>query len=600
MIGKGVGGRLEASILREFLKTGRIVTAVIVLSAGLLVAAKLDLFSDTNVDASATSCVVPDASNADKVNIIYYGLHGSTTKELINSFQCYYDSNSSGHSHSSIGKDYHDIQKIAKWAGASDAKVAGMTTDNTKIGTLKQNGNILVSDKVVATDAWVSARFGAGQNGFKEITDGVYARKTTTSFAQPTAPVLVHFDKNGQVDFAVMIDCGNTVKVTPKPIPPKPPEPPKPPKPPVEPPKPPVEPPVVSTLTCNYLKAKADSDDKYSFGFSIDASANNTKIDSYNFDFGDGTSQKGTENTANHTYAKPGNYQVKASVAGLVKGEVTTVTSANCQTLIKIETPPPVKPEQSLTCDNLGVKSWDENPLKFRFSVTGTAKNTKIDSYNFDFGDGTNQKGSEATVYHTYAKPGNYDVKASVVGQVDGVDKQVSSENCLAEVNIKTPPPVKPEQSLTCDDLSAEKDSDNPNKFKFTVDATANNTEVSSYSYDFGDGTTLANSQSNTVYHEYAKAGSYDVKASVTAEVNGEAKTTSSNDCEAVVKIVEPTPPPVQPQPTPPQVKGESTVATELPNTGSTVGSAAGLFAIVVVAGTVGYQFILRKALGRR
>lgn len=169
------------------------------------------------------------ATNCDKVNIVYCGVDGSSDASYINAFKSIYNSNKSGHSASpTVNKDYTDIQKVYAWAGATPAMVNGMNTTNTKIGTLYRDGRIVVDGKTIATGSWVSARFTEGA-GFTKISEGVYARKTTTSFANATAKVLVYMPE-GKMVFASMIECANAVKATPKVDTPKTPEKPETPK----------------------------------------------------------------------------------------------------------------------------------------------------------------------------------------------------------------------------------------------------------------------------------------------------------------------------------------------------------------------------------
>jgi hypothetical protein len=153
---------------------------------------------------------VAAASNCDKVNIVYCGLDSN----YVTSFQNYYTKNVSGHKASpTVNKDYTDLQTVYKWAGVTAAEVNSMNSTNTKVGTLYKDGRIVVDGKTVGTDAWVSARFTNG-NGFTQIAGNVYARKTTTSFANASAKVIVYM-QNDQMVFAIMTDCANAVKATP-------------------------------------------------------------------------------------------------------------------------------------------------------------------------------------------------------------------------------------------------------------------------------------------------------------------------------------------------------------------------------------------------
>ncbi len=181
--------------IRSFVATG--------LFLGVLGASSVTgLISNNTVGATSNNC--------DKVNIVYCGLDS----DYITSFKSYYTKNVSGHKASpTVQKDYTDLKTVYNWAGVTPAAVSGMTSANTKVGTLYRDGRIVVDGKTVGTDAWVSARFTNGA-GFTQIAGNVYARKTTTSFENPSAKVIVYM-QNDQMVFAVMTDCANAVKATP-------------------------------------------------------------------------------------------------------------------------------------------------------------------------------------------------------------------------------------------------------------------------------------------------------------------------------------------------------------------------------------------------
>ena len=261
--------------------------------------------------ASNIQPATASAATCDKVNIVYCGLTGSTASSLVSSFQADYNRGSdNGHS---------DLKTVYDWAGASSASVAGMNTSNTKLGTMYRNGDIKVDGVVVGTDSWVSARFNSG-NGFVQVTSGVWARKTTTSLAEDTAPVLVHFDTQGNADFAVMTHCGNAVKFTHKPQPkPK------------------------ASLAC---VAMAQTGEELTYTFQAKATATNTTITQYVFTYSDGTTK--TVNTSattasdSHTFAR-NNYRYIVSVAVSSK-DLASVTSAACQATLTTPGPKECKP----------------------------------------------------------------------------------------------------------------------------------------------------------------------------------------------------------------------------------------------------------------
>jgi len=262
----------------------------------------------------ATSALQPASASAqacDKVNIVYCGLSGSDINGYISAFKADYARGSdNGHS---------DLQAIYNWAGATSSMVAGMNGSNTKLGTMYRDGTIVVNGTTVATDSWVSARFTQG-SGFVQISTGVWARKTTTSLAEDSAPVIVHFNANGAADFAAMTGCGNAIKFTP--IPPKP--------------KP--------ALACVILTK--DTSDNRSYTFTAKASASNTTITSYTFTYSDGTTKTVPSNalTAQDTHSFAGdNKHYTVSVAVSSK-DIQNVTSTPCQVSLTTPGPKECKP----------------------------------------------------------------------------------------------------------------------------------------------------------------------------------------------------------------------------------------------------------------
>lgn len=262
------------------------------------------------------------AAACDTVNIIHCGLTGSSTQENINSLKSIYTKNSdNGHA---------DIRAVYNWAGWSTSDINGMTTTNTKSGTLYRNGDIKVGGKVVARDAWVSARFTEGQ-GFVKVKDGVWARKTTTSLEHDTYKVLVHFNSNGTFDTATMIDCGNAVRATntvktvqPAPAPAPTPAP--------APVAPPATTPREAEVACISLTATPVADQTRTYRFTARAVAVNTTITNYVINFGDNTpvanvKTSATTATAVHTYPEsPTGFNASVGVGTVDKPPITSVS----------------------------------------------------------------------------------------------------------------------------------------------------------------------------------------------------------------------------------------------------------------------------------
>jgi PKD repeat protein len=505
-------------MVKNLIKRGQLLLTAAVLASTLLSTAVLSI-ANTQKAAAATP---------DKVNIVYKGLSGSNTSEYVSSFKNYYNTNKSGHKDSpSVKKDYTDLQAVYNWAGASKSIVSGMNTTNTKVGTLYKDGHITVDGATVATGSSVTARFNGGK-GFSHVTSNIYARKTTTSFDRSSAKVIVYMS-NGKMVFAIMVDCGNAVKGTPK-----------------EQPKPPV------ALTCDELVFNSKGSDNKSFTFSAKATPKNTTITDYVFAFGDGQTKTVTTSASvaktDHSYAKEGTYTATVKVNSKDK---KNVTSSNCAVKITI-----APPEAVVTCDQLTFSKKDKD--SYSFTAKAAAKNTVITDYVFDFGDGQKKTvttgNTTAAADHDYAKAGTYTAYVTVNSKDK---KNVTSAKCAVKIEIAQemcPVPGKehlpvdsPECKetpvtpvISCDQLVISPNGSNKLAYSFVVKATAQNATITGYTVDFGDGTTPYTGSANAVNHTYAKAGTYTAKASVTATANGKSQTVTSAACAGPVTIVQP------------------------------------------------------------
>lgn len=97
----------------------------------------------------------------------------------------------------------------------------------------------------------------------------------------------------------------------------------------------------------------------------------------------------------------------------------------------------------------------------------------------------------------------------------------------------------KPEPKLTCVDLSKNLLSADNRQYQFTAKAKAENTKITKYVFNFGDGKKLTKTSSKnlvTVKHSYAKAGTYTANVHVYSQ---DVKNVTSTKCKVTVKIKE-------------------------------------------------------------
>ncbi len=138
-------------------------------------------------------------------------------------------------------------------------------------------------------------------------------------------------------------------------------------------------------------------------------------IEEYTLEFGDGESTSGTDllNVIEHTYEESGEYTASLEVTdddGLSATEEITVTA---------EEPPPENepPSASFTAEPVEGTA----PLRVELSAEeSTDPDGNIESYQWEFGDGSTSRGSNVT--HEYEQGGDYTVTLTVIDDRDGSD----------------------------------------------------------------------------------------------------------------------------------------------------------------------------------
>lgn len=231
-----------------------------------------------------------------------------------------------------------------------------------------------------------------------------------------------------------------------------------------------------------------------------------------------------------------------------------------------------------LACVDLTADKTNENDTSVSYSFIATASRqyTKITHYDFNFGDSHSQRVdvndlTTTKASHSYGKT-DKDQTFTAKVTVSDATSTVTSANCQVQIKIPAKPKKPPVKSLACVQLDAATGSSDSIR-NFTATASAQNTTISSYTFDYGDGSkqTVSTSASTaTASHTYA-AGNFTARVSVTGPLG----TFTADACTAQISVQTPPPP--------------------LPNTGP--GSVIGIFGATTILGGAFHQFVLRRKL---
>ncbi|MEU7003437.1 PKD domain-containing protein [Nonomuraea sp. NPDC046570] len=141
-----------------------------------------------------------------------------------------------------------------------------------------------------------------------------------------------------------------------------------------------------------------------------------------------------------------------------------------------------------------------------------TPGDAPISTYTFDFGDGTivgPQAGSSAS--HTYTTAGSYTLTVTVTDQ-DGLT-DIAAKTISAQ-----PSGTPPTAAVSLNQSSG------PAPLAVTADASAStpgSSPISTYAFDFGDGTVVGPQAGSSASHSYTTAGSYTLTVTVTDGAGG-------------------------------------------------------------------------------
>jgi serine protease len=224
----------------------------------------------------------------------------------------------------------------------------------------------------------------------------------------------------------------------------------------------------------------------------FDASGSTGAISEYVWDFGDGETGTGIEET--HTFTEIDTYLVTLTVVDENGGESSTIQE------IIVNEPPNELPIAQFTPK----PTAGQAPIVISFVPTGSSDpDGEIVQYFWDFDDGENAIGRVA--HHAYDEPGNYVAKLTVT------DNDGATAKAIFEIIITGPPP---NQAPTASFTATPETGEAPLQVAFNGSASADaDGSITSHSWSFGDGQSGSGATTN---HTYQAEGDYQVTLIVT------------------------------------------------------------------------------------
>lgn len=343
-------------------------------------------------------------------------------------------------------KQNPDLEEIYAHFGMVSTDYARFK-DNARYGMAYTDGRIVVDGETVMTDAWSIGRTKFSYANNYWVNNKLFYWSNHTKVLKQDLPVMVLFDADGTVEFAVLEACGNPVGGAK----------------------------VVSGAECKSLNM-TPAGEKNTYNFTTDATKFGlAKIVKYDYYYNDGNGDKlfatktNGSDVVTRTFEKSATVSVKVTI-NLPGGNSKVITSTLCQKQVKV-----VKEEFMYACDVLLATALDNTNRKFRFTVkTKQSNNVTVDSADFVLDanvktSGVTAKDQSGNIFkdYTFADNNEHTVQATVFFNTpDGVKSDTGPE---CKKTVKPKPNVC---KITCDKLISTQDKKNPNKYTFTTKAT--------------------------------------------------------------------------------------------------------------------------------
>jgi PKD repeat protein len=212
-------------------------------------------------------------------------------------------------------------------------------------------------------------------------------------------------------------------------------------------------------------------------------------LDTWTWDFGDGTVVSNPAAPVTHQYTAPGVYTVKLTVSGQDGANTDTMTMENLVTV-----------HERVVAGFEATPLSGPSPLAVAFTDTSSGS---IATRTWNFGDGSTVVNPAAPVTHVYSTPGQYSVSLSLAGPGGNA---VESKQNLVRVHARA---VASFRATTPTEGTV------PLTVGFTDESSG---DITTREWEFGDGSPVVTNPSGPIEHTYASPGAYTVKLTVSGD----------------------------------------------------------------------------------
>ncbi|MEK7153164.1 MAG: hypothetical protein AAB834_04400 [Patescibacteria group bacterium] len=309
------------------------------------------------------------------------------------------------------GNNPSDLKPIYDHFGLAPSEYTRFV-QTARPGMALTNGQIVVDGAVVASNAWSIGRTPFSYSTPYKIGANTFHKSAHTQVLKQNLPVMVMFDANGKMEFAVLNACGNPLNGNP----------------------------VTPTYSCDALRREPVTGKANTYRFNTSATAGNgAKIAKVVYDFGDGSApvtQANPLTAVTHTFTKTSNVTVTVYVSLPGGGTKVIAPTVKCSNKVVV-TPPPAP---FYACTVLTPAVLNDKKTQFRFTVKtsqGNGATLKDADFTLDGAStvtGVTTKDAQGNIYKEYTFAADGKDHTVVVKVNFNVANGVQSKTCQAKV----------------------------------------------------------------------------------------------------------------------------------------------------------------------